>query len=193
MEIDVRGVVAPGIAILLLASLLSGCTSSPTQPLSPEPHAEPIVVSGTAQYVAPVQALCVPPAGWTSEPVQTQNWRTTHQVWLSPSGHTAYGVIHFTLPLPVGTDPVLWVFMNQMRREQGDAKLLSKQWDSNIKGVRFVAQGGLYTVRTNLLLRGFDGWAIYAGTHNDEAVVDNELALAERAREQTQVATGVVH
>jgi hypothetical protein len=185
MEEDVRGVVAPLIGILLLAPLLCGCTSSPTPQLDQQP--QPVTLDYAPQYVEPVQALCTPPAGWIAESVKSANRRATHQVWLSPSGHTAYGVIHFTLPLPVGTDPVLWVFMSQMRREQGEAKLLSKQWDSNIKGVRFVAQGGLYTVRTNLLLRGFDGWAIYAGTHNDEAVVDNELTLAERARELTQV------
>jgi len=193
MEIHVRGVVAPVIGTIL-AALLVGCSMSAPPP-SPSPFSskdtitvadDPVSGLSDTRYVATIEAVCSPPIGWTTEPIKSGN-RHMHQVWVSPSGHTAYGVIHFTLPLPVGTDPVLWVFMSRMRHEEGEAKLLSKQYDSNLNGVRFVAQGGLYTVRTNLLVRGFDGWAIYAGTHTTEEVVPEELALAERARERTQV------
>ena len=136
-------------------------------------------------YVEQIGATVVPPVGWAPDPLKSSS-RHTHQVWLSPSRNTAYGVIHFSLPLPLGYDPVLWYFMREMRRAEGEAVLLSKQWDPNLRGLRFVAQGGRYTIRTNLLLRGFKGWAIYAGTLTHEPVDPAELDLAERARERTR-------
>jgi hypothetical protein len=42
-------------------------------------------------------------------------------------------------------------------------------------------------VRTNLFVRGWEGWAVYAGTLQSEPVATEELDLAERAREQTTV------
>jgi len=53
--------------------------------------------------------------------------------------------------------------------------------------VRFVAEGGLYRVRANLVTRGRRGWAVYAGTRRDADLDADELDLAERAREQTLV------
>ena len=113
--------------------------------------------------------------------------RHTHQVWQSPTGSTAYGVIHFRLPFPLGHELLLWAFMNEMRRDQGEARLLEKRWDANLGGIRFVTEGGLYRVRTNLMVRGFDGWAVYAGTLRSGPIRPDELALAERAREYTEV------
>ncbi len=136
------------------------------------------------EYVDAVGATVVPPEGWTPDPLKSSS-RHAHQVWLSPSGRTAYGVIHFSLPLPVGYDPVLWYFMREMRRVEGEAELLSKQWDPNLRGLRFVAQGDRHTIRANLLLRGFKGWAIYAGTFTHQPIDPAELDLAERAREHT--------
>jgi hypothetical protein len=75
--------------------------------------------------------------------------------------------------------------MNEMRRTEGEATLLSKQWDQSLPGLRFVAQGGRYVVRTNLTVRGFHGWACYAGTLRDDPIVPDELAQAEEAREHT--------
>ena len=43
------------------------------------------------------------PDGWTAEPLK-KSGRHSHQIWLSPTGETAYGVIHFSLPLPVGPE-----------------------------------------------------------------------------------------
>ena len=139
-----------------------------------------------SQYAQVVAATVTPPAGWKAEELKESS-RHAHQVWLSPTGRTAYGVIHFSLPIPVGHDPVLWYFLREMRRREGEAALLAKQWDPNLRGVRFVAQGGLYTVRTNLLVRGFSGWAVYAGTLTTDPVEPTELDLAERAREHTVV------
>jgi hypothetical protein len=136
------------------------------------------------EYLDVLGATVVAPVGWTREPLKTSS-RHAHQVWLSPSGRTAYGVIHFSLPVPLGYDPVLWYFMREMRRVEREAELLSKQWDPNLRGLRFVAQGGRYTIRPNLLLRGFKGWAIYAGTLTHQPIDPAELDLAERARERT--------
>jgi hypothetical protein len=113
-----------------------------------------------------------------------------HQVWLAPSGNTAYGIIRFTLPIPIGTDLALWGFLREMKRTQGEASLVSKQWDQNLDGLRFVADGGIYRVRVNLFVDGWRGWAVYAGTRRDHEIVENELEVAEQAREHTIVGIG---
>ena len=118
---------------------------------------------------------------------QTKNH--AHQVWVSPTGHTAYGVIRFSLPLPVGPDTVLWFFIREMRASEGEARLISKRRDPQLKGLRFVAEGGRYVVRANLTTRGLRGWAVYAGTRRDREILPSELSLAELAREKTE--TGV--
>ena len=153
---------------------------------------QPVATTAPAQgldapaYVADIEAVVVPPAGWQAEAIKESS-RHAHQVWLSPSGRTAYGVIHFSLPFPVGHDLALWGFMREMRRSEGEAALLEKRWDPNLRALRFVAQGGMYTVRTNLHLRGFSGWAVYAGTLTTDPVQSDELDLAEQAREHTLV------
>ena len=133
-----------------------------------------------------VKAMVAVPAGWHADPLKSSS-QHTHQVWVSPSGHTAYGVIHFNLPLPVGTDLALWGFLSQMKKSEGEAKLISKNYDDVIGGLRFVAEGGLYIVRTNLITSGFEGWAIYAGTLRKYPVNVDELREAEMARENTRV------
>lgn len=133
-----------------------------------------------------VQAYVDPPTGWVAQPLKTSP-KHTHQVWIAPSGATAYGVIRFSLPLPVGTDLVLWGFLREMKRTQGEAILITKEWDKNIQGLRFVADGGVYRVRVNLLVDGWTAWAVYAGTRRDQEIVQNELELAEQAREHTIV------
>jgi hypothetical protein len=95
--------------------------------------------------------------------------------------------MHFTLPVPVGPDIVEWYFLREMRRKQGDAVLISSQKDPNLPGIRFVAEGGPYCIRVNLITRGWEGWAVYAGTLRGQPINQNELDLAERAREYTQV------
>lgn len=186
-----RGVGA--LVMVLLVCAVAGCRAPASGvwqqngPVATQPS-PPADGLSRPQYVDVVRADCVPPSGWGSQPLKADAHHT-HQLWLSPSGRTAYGVIHFTLPFPVGHDLVLWAFLNEMRHGEGSAVLLNRQWDSNLDGIRFVAEGGLYTVRTNLLLRGFDGWAIYAGTNTHQDIVQQELALAERARERTRVGT----
>lgn len=136
--------------------------------------------------VESVDALCAPPTGWRIEPLKSSP-KHAHQVWLSPSGHTAYGVIRMTLPLPVGSDLVLWAFMREMKKSEGEATLLSKEKDPELPGIRFVAEGGLYKMRTNLLVHGRHAWAVYAGSLRAETEIPEELELAARAREHTIV------
>ena len=95
-------------------------------------------------------------------------------------------MIHFDLPLPVGHELALRGFLKQMRKTEGEATLLSKRWDSDLHALRFTATGGPHTIRSSLFVRGFDGWAIYAGTLKNETIEPAELELAERAREHTR-------
>jgi hypothetical protein len=133
-----------------------------------------------------LHAVVAPPIGWHTDPPKRSS-RHDHQVWISPSGRTAYGVIYIRLPLPVGYDLTLWGFLREMRRAQGEANLLQELWDPNLSALRFVAEGGLYRIRTNLFVNGFDAWAVYAGTLRDQPIDAIELDLAERAREYTGV------
>jgi hypothetical protein len=169
---------------LIIAAALAGCRSNP----APAVPADPAL--SAAQSVPVLAARCVPPLDWKPDPLK-QSSTHTHEVWISPTGRTAYGVIYFHLPLPVGPDLALWGFLNQMRATEGQATLLGKKWDANLGALRFVAEGGQYTVRTNLFVHGFSGWAVYAGTLRAWPVDQAELELAERAREDTVV--GPIH
>ena len=148
----------------------------------------PLPTSGLSQpeYVDTVLATAAPPTGWTRD-ILRKSPRHTHEVWISPTRTTAYGVMHFALPVPVGPDIVEWYFLREMRRKQGDAVLISSQKDPNLPGIRFVAEGGPYRIHVNLMTRGWEGWAVYAGTLRGQPINQNELDLAERAREYTQV------
>ena len=166
---------------LLLFLSSSGCRNAPQKPATMQSSADLALLT----YDSTVNAQVAPPAGWKLDPYKTSSTHW-HAVWISPSGHTAYGVIYFSLPLPVGYDLTLWGFLQEMKRNEAEATLESKQWDAELNGLRFVARGGRYVVRTNLLLRGFHGWATYAGTLRNEAIVPEELSQAEAAREQTK-------
>ena len=194
-----------GVALVLFVSacslLSSGCRSQGNDavhanaelssiPLTPEvPVDEQVFFPGltTPVPMQEVEATVAPPAGWTAEPLKTSE-RHNHQVWISPSGNTAYGVIRFKLPLPVGPDLVLrHGFLPEMRRTEGEATLISSQRDPELPGLRFVAEGGKYRLRTNLVTRGFRGWAVYAGTLRSQKIVAHELAMAEIARDNTTI------
>ena len=140
-----------------------------------------------AEPNATVEAVVTPPAGWRAEPLKSSA-RHKHQVWLSPSGNTAYGVIRFKMPLPAGADAALrFGVLPEMRRTEGEARLISSDRDPSLPGLRFVAEGGKYRLRSNLITRGWRGWVIYAGTLRASEIVTDELALAELAREHTAV------
>lgn len=133
-----------------------------------------------------VVAVCDPPVGWKPQALKiTANH--VHQVWLSPTGATAYGVIYFKLPLPAGLDLALTGFLKQMKVMEGDVELLSRRDDATLPGIRFEAEGGIYRIRANLIVEGWEGWAVYAGTLRARKVIPNELDIAVRAREHTSV------
>ncbi len=133
-----------------------------------------------------VVAVCDPPIGWKPDPLKIGK-NHIHEVWLSPSGATAYGVIHFTMPLPVGLNLALTGFLNEMKTTEGDATLLSRQNDPDLPGIRFVADGGLYRIRANLVVDGWEGWTVYAGTIRSKPILPEELDTAVRARENTHI------
>jgi hypothetical protein len=170
---------------MVLLVLIAGCASR--RPATSLPSTRPIGLAYPT-YVDAVDAACVPPSGWVMQPLKRGS-NFAHQTWVSPGGDTAYGVIRFALPLPVGPETVLFFFLREMRASEGGARLLSKQRDERLKGLRFVAEGGKYITRTNLTTGGFRGWAVYAGTLRDRPILHNELSAAELARENTE--TGV--
>lgn len=136
-----------------------------------------------------LEAVVIPPAGWTPDPMKRSRSHA-HQAWVSPTRHTAYGVIRMNLPLPfIGPSQVLGPFLDEMRRSEGEATLISRQNDPKLGGIRFVAEGGQYRIRANLVTRGFRAWAVYAGTLIGQDELPEELQLAEAAREQTRVGT----
>jgi len=129
-----------------------------------------------------VQAMVTPPVGWIAQPLKFSD-RHTHQIWLSPSGETAFGAIRFKLPWPVGTRLLLGRFLAEMRRVEQSATLLSREDDPELPGIRFEAESAVHRVRVNLITHGFRGWAFYAGTITGHEEIKAELELAKRARE----------
>jgi hypothetical protein len=170
--------------VILAATVMMGCAARAPE----KPHVATATAAGlsASQFHERVKATCAPPSGWVAKPIEIKP-QCAQQVWTSPSGRTAYGIIHFRMPFPVAHDLLLWFFLNEMRSSEGEATLLEKRFDGSAGALRYVARGGKYTVRSNLLVNGFDGWVIYAGTLTSEAVLADELALAEQAREQTRV------
>lgn len=136
------------------------------------------------QWSPELQALIVPPVGWQPGIIPA-DFGAHHLIWISPSGRTAFGVIRFSLPLPLPHDPVLWFFLREMRQKEGKAELLSKAWDSDRRRLRAVIDGSRYTLRATFTLRGLSGWITYAGTVRDEPIASEELSTAEAAREGT--------
>jgi hypothetical protein len=127
----------------------------------------------------------VPPASWQPARLKATA-KHKHQVWLSPSGDTAYGVIRFELPLPLPVELVILGFISEMKRDQGEAKLLYSAPDKALPGLRFACEGGRYRLRGNMLVKGAGGWVVYAGTLRAREENQPELTIAELAREQTR-------
>ena len=170
------------LAIFALLTTI-GCSTTRPQQTGLDPTTRP-----GGEAVASVGAVCYPPAGWKAEPLK-KSARHTHQIWLSPTGHTAYGVIHFSLPWPVGPDLVLSAFLHEMQKQEGEARLLDKSSDPRLPGLRFEAQGTVYHLWGNLKVKGWEGWAVYAGSRTGEPILLPELELAAAARESTRVGT----
>src|SRR5829696_5931869 len=114
------------------APVLAAATDSVGRGLSDMTVSEPVLPDPVAY--APVEAMVAPPAGWQPDPLKTSA-NHSHQTWISPSGHTAYGVIKMNLPLPfIGPDTVLRPFLDEMRKTEGEAKLISRRTDRRLPG-----------------------------------------------------------
>jgi hypothetical protein len=187
---------ALALIVLTVSLIMTGCQANRGRPVHasaelPPDQLDPAVrgpMLGALRAAEPnpdIEALVTPPAGWRAEPLKGSA-KHNHQVWISPSGNTAYGVIRFKMPLPVGPDAALrFGILPEMRRTEGEARLISSERDADLPGLRFVAEGGLYKLRSNLITRGWRGWVVYAGTLRAREIVPDELALAELAREHT--------
>jgi hypothetical protein len=165
--------------ILVVALLLGGCAK-------PAPVAPPKLGSIAN---AELDAVVCPPTDWRAKPLVRDD-RSTHQTWVSPTGDTAYGVIRFSMPLPVGDDFALWGFLREMKKTEGEAVLLEKSNVREKRGLRFVAEGGLYRIRGIIDTRGFNGWVVYAGTLRVHPIRLDELELAVQARDNTAPGLG---
>lgn len=181
--------------------MTAGCQSArPSGRPAPTPSAPVLTRPATtrpgplsvAAWVEPVRATCPPPAGWSAEPLKRTNL-SEHQVWVSPGHTTAYGVLNVRHPfMALASDNrILNEFLNGMRETEGSAELLERRADptlaGGIGGIRFVARGGRYTVRANLVSKGRYAWVWYAGTLTAQPIDETELRAAEAAREQTVV------
>jgi hypothetical protein len=178
-----RGVVF----VIVVAVTCVGCASNRAPSADAQLAAFIPSTLSAPQDVVELDATVVPPIDWRADPMKLSDHHQ-HQTWISPSGSTAYGVIHFTLPLPVGEDIALHGFLGEMKKTEGEATLLSKNRDG--EALRFVAEGGKYRIRGILRTRGFHGWAIYAGTLRGRDVAVDELELAVQARENTALGLG---
>lgn len=164
------------VAALLLVALLTGCRSAPKPTTQPK----------SSDYVAQLRADCPAPAGWKASLLSTDN-RHAHMLWLSPTGQTAYAIIHINLPFPVAPELVLWVTMREMKRIEGESTLISSNRDPTDQTLRFIAQGRDHVMDARLLVQGFEAWVIYAGTFRDKPVNPKELDQAEKSREMTVI------
>jgi hypothetical protein len=175
------------VCLSLLAVLAGGCRSFPDYK-PPAAATQPLVGAqlSDAQAITEVDAIVQPPAGWEREETKASSDHV-HLSWKSPSGKTNYGVIYFSIPVPI---PASWLFdryIAAMKESEGEAKVIEGPLnDRNLPGVRFTVETGPYRMRTNLICKGFHGWSIYAGTLREQPEVPDELRLAERARDKTQ-------
>ena len=151
------------------------------------PTTRPVATGLPPPTVDPLlHAAVVPPIGWKMDPPKVSD-DSRHATWISPGKATAYGVIAFKLPLPVGPSLALWGVLRRMRQTEGEANLIERRDDEALPGIRFVVEGGPYRVRGNLMTDGLRGWVVYAGTLRKRPINAAELKLAEQARDATRV------
>jgi len=126
------------------------------------------------------------PEGWTLE-LHKKRDNTEHRTWISPSSKTAFGVIFFKLPLPVGAELAFkYGFLPAMREAEGEAKVIEQSWNKATRSLDFVVEGGKYTLRAAMYVRGLRGWTYYAGTVRGQSEDQIELKIAEDARDWTK-------
>ncbi len=145
--------------------------------------------STSAQALSELGVIAEAPAGWTVRTV-SQDARHTHLVWESPTGATAFGVIAFRMPWPVGHEAAFkYGFIASMRRAEGEANVLSKDWTDDRSELRADVEGGKFLVRMRFIVRGVRGWSIYAGTLRNQPINPDELTLAESSRNTASISS----
>jgi hypothetical protein len=178
-----------GCCLTLLTGAAVGCQSKYGSLPTYQAATQPLSATGlsAAEPMPKVEAIVTPPLGWVTEDPKSDEDHV-HLSWKSPSGKTNYGVIYFNLPLPL---PATWIidpYLAAMKKSEGEANVIQGPVeDKSLPGLRFTVECGDYRMRTNLICKGFHGWAVYAGTLRKEAEIPAELELAERARDKTQV------
>lgn len=170
------------LVLFLTVAMGWGCTARRFGVLAGEETAD---IAGLGQ-VEPREDLHItarPPEGWIPSPIKLTA-KTIHQIWISPTGSTAFGVIYAKLPLPVGPELALWGFMREMKKDQGEAELLDQEAVDHLNGVRFKARGKLYSIDAILYAEGWDCWIAYAGQYSDKQADAKEMAVAKLASER---------
>ena len=175
--------------LTLLAGAGVGCQSKYSSIPTYQPATQPLSATGLSagKPIENVEAVVVPPVGWETEDAKADEDHV-HLSWKSPSGKTNYGVIYFSLPLSLSARWIIDPYLAAMKKSEGEANVIAGPVeDKSLPGLRFTVECGDYRMRTNLICKGFHGWAVYAGTLRKEAEIPSELELAERARDKTQV------
>ena len=191
-------VVPPRLAAAATAALLliglAGCSRTVLRE-NERPTSRPVEGVGKGYFEPRVEAFVVPPRRWKLDPPKGDE-QHTHLVWLSPDGGAAYGVIYLKIPgwVPTAIIPrqslhntVLAEFVKKMRQDQGEAELVSSGWDEAQDRLDFVAKGKTYTIHAFLDVRGHVGWSAYRGTLTGRDALPKEVALADKARDATEV------
>ncbi len=179
---------------LLLAFVSGGCAGRSTLKEDERPTTRAVGELGMGYFEERVEAFVIPPTDWVLDPPKINEERA-HLTWLSPTRDTAYGVVYFDVPgivtfLPKGEflhGKAADRYIEAFSAEVGGATLESQTWDEDVEAMRLVAEGGPYKVRSMLRIRGTSGWSVYAGTLRERTVNEEELAVAEKAREATRV------
>ena len=185
-----------GAAALLLAATAtfgSGCagrTNKDYQPALTQPTTAVSVIAEPT-WNESVRSECRPPVGWSHKPAEAQSG-SQHELWISPTGATAYGVIvvkHWLMAL-ASNEKILAEFLKNMKASDGKAELVEKTADpelGGIGGIRFVAIGQKYTLHANLMSSGNRVWIVYAGTANAMPINPAEYEIAKTARQLTVI------
>ncbi len=179
----VRGLSRGVLCLVLLATGVGCQTAAPITSRRLIEHQAMIDFSGlkAADAVATqaVKAAGSVPTSWRAVPAHKTSLYT-HLQWRSPSAHTAMGVIHIHLPLPLGGKAVTWLAKQEYARRASDGKVLA-EWDDDLGRHWLEGENAKYHLRGYVITRGFDGWAVYLGYKITEPPEMSEISLASRA------------
>lgn len=128
-----------------------------------------------------VKAVIGTPYHWEFMPI-TRTPFYTHEQWRSPSTHTAVGILHATLPLPLSADAVVWLARREYSRKENDGKVLG-QWTDSLGRAWFEGENDRYHARGYVVVKGFDAWFVYCGYRIKYPPDLAEISVAARSLE----------